>query len=552
MPGHVFILRGDIRQVACDAWLIPCDRRGRADRFLPDAWKGRFEWPAPPPDFANFRRRVFRAPWSWDERQAWMVNVGYEGQSQQSEADFYRQSIEEALREVFVSLTTDHAPLHRREIPLLAMPLLGGGHGMPMVEKGATLGSLLEIVYEELRRTDRRLDVALVTLGARAYAAAQHDRARLGAESWTDLTGEDFAQAEALAGHALRGNLALFMGAGIGVGAGLPGWQDLLEKLADKAHLEGSLRKSLMAPHRAALDQASFLENRFGGLAELQQKVVEVIREGGEGYSLTHALLAALPVKEAITTNYDRLFEAAWEWAAAERSPARHGRFHIPPVTSIIPYNPRPDSSRWLLKLHGCVNRPDSIVLTREGYIRYNHQYAALEGILQAALLTRHMLFIGFSLRDDNFIRILDAVRRVVGVQEPEGRNAAGQAQPPFGTALMLGKDEVMQNLYQRDLNWVSLSERHELDMKGGDFAMPGRKLEIFLDYLLSRTASASHLMDPDFQSLLTEEELHLRDALALLAETARGHASPGSPSWAKVVALLAEFGEHIPPHAGG
>ena len=29
MPGHVFIVRGDLRKLACDAWLIPCSRRAR-------------------------------------------------------------------------------------------------------------------------------------------------------------------------------------------------------------------------------------------------------------------------------------------------------------------------------------------------------------------------------------------------------------------------------------------------------------------------------------------------------------------------------------------
>ena len=29
MSGHVFIVRGDLRKLACDAWLIPCSRRAR-------------------------------------------------------------------------------------------------------------------------------------------------------------------------------------------------------------------------------------------------------------------------------------------------------------------------------------------------------------------------------------------------------------------------------------------------------------------------------------------------------------------------------------------
>ena len=69
----------------------------------------------------------------------------------------------------------------------------------------------------------------------------------------------------------------------------------------------------------------------------------------------------------------------------------------------------------WLLKMHGCVTHPEDIVLTRyfnydwnamghciyinmmwrEDYIRYHERRQALAGIVQAFLITKHMLFIG-------------------------------------------------------------------------------------------------------------------------------------------------------------
>lgn len=93
---------------------------------------------------------------------------------------------------------------------------------------------------------------------------------------------------------------------------------------------------------------------------------------------------------------------------------------------SILPMSPSPSADRWLMKMHGCVRVPDSIVLTRRDYIRYAETSAALggaarcqydvqsscmmslsllAGILQALLMTKHVLFIGFSMTDDNFHR---------------------------------------------------------------------------------------------------------------------------------------------------
>ena len=65
-----------------------------------------------------------------------------------------------------------------------------------------------------------------------------------------------------------------------------------------------------------------------------------------------------------------------------------------------------------MLKLHGTVSRPREIVLTKRDYIRYNDRFAALAGIVQSTLLTRHLLSIGFSLADDNFHKIFDSVRK--------------------------------------------------------------------------------------------------------------------------------------------
>ena len=48
--------------------------------------------------------------------------------------------------------------------------------------------------------------------------------------------------------------------------------------------------------------------------------------------------------------------------------------------------------------MHGCINHPEDIVLTRKDYIRYARKRAVLGGVLQSTLLTKHLLYIGFSL----------------------------------------------------------------------------------------------------------------------------------------------------------
>ena len=69
-------------------------------------------------------------------------------------------------------------------------------------------------------------------------------------------------------------------------------------------------------------------------------------------------------------------------------------------------------------------SRPKSIVLSRDDYLRFEGEGVALAGIVQAMVLTRHMLFVGYSLSDDNFHRLVHQVRTAIGSQErPVGRS---------------------------------------------------------------------------------------------------------------------------------
>ena len=111
------------------------------------------------------------------------------------------------------------------------------------------------------------------------------------------------------------------------------------------------------------LDRAQLIARRLKGEGELGQAIHEVFRKTRH-YALAHALLASLPVTETVTTNYDTLFESA---SHAIRRPVR-----------VLPVDLDRDERRWLLKMHGCVSRPKSVVLTRHDYLRYAEQRGAL------------------------------------------------------------------------------------------------------------------------------------------------------------------------------
>ena len=506
MAGHLFVVRGDVRRLARDAWLMPCDADGKPspEWLLPDQ-------PAPrlarlPAGWREGRERAAEAE-GGDGPRVWLVNMD----ADDSDAGWFLDGVRRFLKQAATALKKGKSRTGRSK-PLVAVPVVGGGRDRDPGLAGAVMAELPGLLREAAREYD--LDVVLVAHDGAALSAAQAARLRPGQpDPWPELPEELRRCAEELAGFARRGELALFIGAGVSASAGMPLWGALLDKLAERAGIPDAEREALGRLNR--LDQAAVIEKRFGGPRRMQEAVREMFT--GDRYSLTHALLAALPVTEAVTTNYDRLFETARAALGCE--------------PSVLPYDIRPGRGGWVLKLHGCVSHPEDVVLTRSDLLDAGEKRAALAGVVQALLITRHMLFVGFSLSDDDFHRIADEVRRVVR------KSAANGETKPFGTALVLERSPLLEELWGRDLEWAGMS--------GPDAPKDGgaaRRLEIFLDCLLAKTRDAAHLLDPRYANLLTPEESSLRDALTKLGGRPPA-ALRDSPAWEPVGRALRRLG---------
>jgi len=179
-------------------------------------------------------------------------------------------------------------------------------------------------------------------------------------------------------------------------------------------------------------------------------------------------------------------------------------------------------------------------VLTREHYMRYSTRRSALSGIVQSLLITRHMLFVGFSLKDDNFHRIIDEVRRSVRTAitdeqiSPRKSNDQGDSSTPsipvpplryvptfqerrFGTQLVLTENPVTKMLWDEDVYVVAMTAE---DATKSERQNAARKFDIFLDYLLSlATSTTSFLLNPRYDALLEEGQRELRNAIYKFVE---------------------------------
>jgi hypothetical protein len=434
--------------------------------------------------------------------------------------EWYLEGVRAFVEAASLSLAGE-VPLHSRARPLLALPLVGTRSGGVTHIKGEVVAALLN----ELQRLSiaHAVDLVLVLWTPAAFAAAQAVR-RSSVERQTDdavatstgLTPALVAEARRLAAIAERGRLVLFVGAGVGAGAGLPMWHELLERIAVETGVPVSELPAFdtLDP----LDRARVLQGRLQRQGvSLRQRIVEIFT--GARPSLSHTLLASLPVNEIATTNYDQLFERASE--GTQR-----------PV-AVLPYESAGVHPRWLLKMHGCISRPDDIVLTRDDYMRYGERRAALAGIVQALLVTRHILFVGFSLNDDNFHRLVHDVRQALGA-------SAGREPAEFGTALLLVQQTFLRELWAGEVRLVPMLDQLA---DPSSRSVAARHLEVFLDLVVMlATSSAAHLLDPTFDGALTDDERHIRGALVSLRLGLPGSARQ-SPAWRRVQRFLAGLG---------
>ena len=271
MAGHLFVVQGDIKQLACDAWLLPTDKYFSVSEWFADAvnlpypsklegrhWHGKH--------LQSFVDWIDGQPWIW------LGNVGRTGKPAEWYAARAAEFVETLAKE-FESRDAAH-PQRR----LLAVNVLGSGHGGHRAETGELQRELIPVLADAASQNG--VDVVLVAWGRKAYSAAQRIRRNpidddrpIGA-GWADLTPELLEAASALAGRARLTELVLFLGAGVSVGAGLPLWQKLIDDLASATGMSEPDLKRLRGFDRR--DQAAVIaRRRKESETELRKEVAE-------------------------------------------------------------------------------------------------------------------------------------------------------------------------------------------------------------------------------------------------------------------------------------
>lgn len=517
--GHVFVVRGTLELLIADDLLISTDSVGSVGHQFYGALGWTVGEPPPPAEAPSFAagQRVFPLPARDGGPRRWLVAVGAD---YGEEVPWLLEGIRGALLDAVAAGKGQSSRGIRQRI---AMPVMGVGKGGFNAHRGAVIDGLLKVATAVA--LEHGVDVVLVAFKPSDYSALQAVRRR---RHDAPLRGDVESVAVELATHARNGRLALFMGAGTGIPAGLPSWDQLVSQLAADVRLEDSAGLEKLNPLDAAEVLRRETVRRAGELSgkSLGDFVVERIGRPPR-YALSHILLAALQAEHVITTNFDQLYEAAVAAVQGERPPVVLPNSGDGAIESAL------DSSGWLLKLHGDVGDASSIVLDRRSFVRYDATRRPLGGVLQTTLLTKHLLVVGASMNDDNVIRL---VHEVSALHEDGNRTSRR-----LGTVLTLTHEPLRRHLWAPEFTHVHVGAQTDT------LAEAGRGLEIFLDRVALLAAPMhTHLLDPRYRELLaTQPEKELADdVVELLGRIERITSDPAAnDSWGGVAAALRGFG---------
>lgn len=504
--GHLFVVNGDLGTLACDAIVLPRDRAHQVSHY----WFSLFDVDrAPSEGYADLPRtaklkEVERGPRHWST-----VDTVSEGT-----IPGMVQLVVEAIAEAGEAIARSGAdsPESGRAKPLVALPLPGTGEGLFGKQRGKVIRAVLESLAEQVPQWD--FDVALVLRRRSNFTAVQSIR---GVGGWGELPTGLRDQADRLGQLAAKGQLSLFVGAGVSQALGLPGWRALVDVLLSAAEQKsGHTRKDswesdLLAAAQWARKRLPDDEFATALRTQLDTSVS----------ALSHSLLAGLGLQRTVTTNFDGAFEIAHR-GAFER-----------PLTVMASQWAQSDQP-WLLKLHGDLDTPDSIVLTKKQYAN-DARRRPLYGLVQGLLMTSHLLFVGFSMTDKAFVDLADGVERLY---ESAGAGKSDRVATVLSLKPLRG--DTQWAFGQRDAI-------HALSMgDSGSDAHLARQMEIFLDRLAWSAAAHGvdafgHLLAEAYEGILGEEEKAVRQALLGVATSA--DSLKAGPLKSRLETILKEMG---------
>ena len=201
-----------------------------------------------------------------------------------------------------------------------------------------------------------------------------------------------------------EGNAAVFAGAGTSVDAGFVDWKKLVEPFANEIDLDIKKETDLIG-----LTQF-YINKKKGNRGAVNQEIIDQFSSPDSETDVMN-LLTRIPISTYWTTNYDKVIENGLV--------KNNRKGDIKRNTDNLAISV-PDSDAVVYKMHGDVDIPGEVVISKDDYERYNEKRSLFVTALRGDLVSKTFLFVGFSFEDPNLESILGKVNVLLGDNKRE------------------------------------------------------------------------------------------------------------------------------------
>jgi len=189
-----------------------------------------------------------------------------------------------------------------------------------------------------------------------------------------------------------NGECVLFLGAGASTEGSTYFDKSLVDLLAEKCKYPASSAKNLpkVAQYFCDVMDGGFKGRLLREIREYLDQYME-IAEAYSSATMVHELVAKIGFFQIIiTTNWDVFMERELNVLPLVRD------------ADLVYWN---SNKRQVIKLHGCISQPETIVVTEDDYRDFQEKRVdcPISNKLKDLMATKTLLFVGYSLKDESF-----------------------------------------------------------------------------------------------------------------------------------------------------
>lgn len=193
-----------------------------------------------------------------------------------------------------------------------------------------------------------------------------------------------------------KNQLVIFVGSGVSANSGLPTWKQMIRQIAQKLPADFNSDAPFNPEVYLRIPEYLYEQDTSPGHGDYYRTITEILTSDAPANPIDELIFEIRP-HHIVTTNVDDLLE---------RAQSLNTRLYA--VVSQDADLLSVSSDRYLIKMHGDIKDPKTVVVKESDYLDYEQNHPLVSTFIRSLLINHTFLFIGYSLNDYNLNLILN------------------------------------------------------------------------------------------------------------------------------------------------